>query len=101
MSRHDPKPSSLSTTNSSPTAAQPAKFTLDGKVVRPLGEENDQSFSLIKALDESQQKQAILGSQFRDLVLGPGQDGKTIVPEGVRVSTFNEKQKNLLLSLIR
>jgi hypothetical protein len=83
------------------TAAQPAKFTFEGKVLRPLGEENDQGFALINALDEMQKKQAILGSEFRDLVLGPLNDGKTIVPEGVKVSTFTEKQKSQLLSLIR
>jgi len=83
------------------TAAQPAKFTLDGKVVRPLGEETDQSLALINALDEAQRKQAILGAQFRDLVLGPGHEGKTLVPEGVKVATFDEKQRTLLLSLIR
>ena len=83
------------------TAAQPAKFTLDGKVVRPLGEENDQAFALINALDETQRKQAILGAQFRDLVLGPGHEGKTIMPEGVKAATFDEKQRTLLLGLIR
>ncbi len=83
------------------TAAQPARFTLDGKSLRALGEETDIAVSLINALDESQRKQAILGAQFRDLVLGPGQELKPLVPEGVKVSTFNEPQRTLLLSLIR
>src|SRR5437879_6237382 len=42
------------------TAAQPAKYTADGKTVRPLGAENDKAFGLINALDEGQRKQAIL-----------------------------------------
>ena len=42
------------------TAAQPAKYTVDGKTVRPLGAENDRAFALINALDEGQRKQAIL-----------------------------------------
>lgn len=83
------------------TAAQPARFEFEGKTIRPLGRENDLSFELINALDAAQQKQAILGAKFRDLVLGPGVDGKTIAPEGVKVSTFNEKQKQLLLDLVR
>ena len=83
------------------TATQPATFTLDGKMIRPLGGETDQAFALIHALDPTQRKQAILGAQFRDLVLGPGLDGKTIVPEGVKVATFNEQQRGLLLGLIR
>ena len=83
------------------TAAQPARFSLDGKNIRALGEETDLAFSLINALEESQRKQAVLGAKFRDLVLGPGQEIKPLVPEGVKVSTFNEKQRTLLLQLIR
>ncbi|MBL9167328.1 MAG: DUF3500 domain-containing protein [Verrucomicrobiales bacterium] len=83
------------------TAAQPAKFTWEGRTIRPLGAENDLSFELINALDDSQRKQAILGSEFRDLVLGPGQEGKKIVPEGVKVSTFTAKQRALLTDLIQ
>jgi hypothetical protein len=83
------------------TAAQPAKFTWEGKTIRPLGAENDLSFELINALDDSQRKQAILGSEFRDLVLGPGQEGKKIVPEGVKVSSFTAKQRALLTDLIQ
>ena len=68
------------------TAAQPAKYTVDGKTVRPLGAENDKAFALINALDEGQRKQAILTYRVADLVLGPGQDGnaQTLVPEARR-----------------
>jgi hypothetical protein len=65
------------------TAAQPAIYKVDGKTVRPLGAENDKAFALINALDEAQRKQAILNYKVADLVLGPGQDGKTIQPEGL------------------
>ena len=82
------------------TAAQPAKYTLNGKTVRPLGRENDKSFEMINALDETQKKQAILGARYRDLVLGPGHDGQTIAPEGVKVSAFTDAQKKILLDLI-
>ncbi len=64
------------------TGAQPALYTIDGKTVRPLGQESDKAFALLNALDEKQRKQAILSYRLADLVLGPGQDGKTIQPEG-------------------
>jgi hypothetical protein len=83
------------------TAAQPAKYTLNGKTVRPLGAENDKAFELINALDASQREAAIIGSVFRDVVLGPGRDGKQLAPEGVKVSTFNAAQKAQLLAVIR
>ena len=81
------------------TAAQPATYTLKGKTIRPLGAENDLAFQLINALDATQQSKAILGSRFRDLVLGPGQDGKTILPEGIRASALTPAQQALLLDL--
>jgi hypothetical protein len=82
------------------TGAQPALFTLNGKTVRPLGEESDKAMALLNALDESQRKQAILNYHVADLVLGPGQDGKTIVPEGLKASAMNEKQRAMLLDVI-
>lgn len=82
------------------TAAQPALFTLNGKTVRPLGQENDKAFALLNALDETQQKKAILDYRVADLVLGPGQDGKTIQPEGLKASAMNDQQRALLLDLI-
>jgi hypothetical protein len=82
------------------TGAQPALFTMDGKTVRPLGQESDQAVALLKALDEGQRKQAILNYRVADLVLGPGQDGKTIQPEGLKASGLNEKEQAMLLDLI-
>ena len=81
------------------TAAQPAKYTVDGKTVRPLGAENDKAFALINALDDGQRKQAILNYKVADLVLGPGQDGKTIQPEGIKASAMNAGQQAMLLDL--
>ena len=82
------------------TAAQPALYTLNGKTIRPLGQENDKAFALLAALDETQKKQAILNYRVADLVLGPGQDGKTIQPEGLKASAMNDKQRGMLLDVI-
>ena len=82
------------------TGAQPALYTSNGKTVRPLGQESDKALALLNALDENQRKQAILSYQLADLVLGPGQDGKTIVPEGLRASAMNAQQRAMLLELI-
>jgi hypothetical protein len=81
------------------TAAQPAKYTVEGKTVRPLGAENDKAFALVNALDEGQRKTAILTYKVADLVLGPGQDGKTIQPEGIKGSALNASQQAMLLDL--
>jgi uncharacterized protein DUF3500 len=83
------------------TGAQPATYSLEGRTVRPLGDENDRAFALMAALDDAQRKQAILGYNVSDLVLGPGQDGRTIQPEGLRASTMSAVQQTMLLDLVR
>jgi hypothetical protein len=82
------------------TGAQPASYSIEGRNVRPLGDENDKAFALINALSPDQRRQAILGVDVRNLVLGPGEDGKMIAPEGVKASTFNAAQRAQLLDLI-
>jgi hypothetical protein len=82
------------------TGAQPALYTSNGKTVRPLGQESDKALALLSALDENQRKQAILSYRLADLVLGPGQDGKTILPEGLKASAMSERQRAILLDLM-
>jgi len=82
------------------TGAQPALYTVKGKTVRPLGQESDRALALLSALDETQRRQAVLPYRVADLVLGPGQDGKTIQPEGLKASAMNDQQRAMLLDLI-
>src|SRR5579885_1931496 len=82
------------------TGAQPASFELNGKTVRPIGRESDKALALMQSLDEGQRKQAVLNYQVADLVLGPGQDGKKIVPDGLKASAMNARQQAMLLDLI-
>ncbi len=82
------------------TAAQPALYTENGKTIRPLGQENDKAFVLLSSLDSAQRAKAILNYRVADLVLGPGQDGKTIQPEGLKASAMNGKQRAMLLDLV-
>lgn len=82
------------------TGAQPAIFKVDGKTIRPLGRESDEALALLHSLDAKHRSQAVLNYKVADLVLGPGQDGKKISPEGLRVSSMDERQRALLLQLI-
>ena len=81
------------------TGAQPAIYELEGQTVRPLGGESDKAFALVGSLDPAQRKQAVLGFQMRDLVLGPGRDGQMIQPEGIKGSALTEPQREMLLDL--
>lgn len=53
-------------------------YSIEGRTIRPLGDENDKAFALMNALSSDQQKQALLGCEVRNIVLGPGTDGKMI-----------------------
>jgi uncharacterized protein DUF3500 len=83
------------------TGTQPASYSVDGRTIRPLGDENDKAFALINALNADQQKQAILAYEVRNIVLGPGADGKTIAPEGIRASALTSAQRAMLVDLVR
>ena len=80
------------------TGTQPPGSASGEGWVRPLGQENDRAFELIDALNAEQQNRPSSAIEVRDLVLGPGTDGKTIAPEGVRASGFTPAQRKLCCS---
>ncbi|HZZ80065.1 MAG TPA: DUF3500 domain-containing protein [Gemmataceae bacterium] len=82
------------------TGTQPDSFTRAGKTVRPLGPENDLAFRLVNQLDADQKKQAVLGAKPKNLVLGPGQDNKTIAPEGLKCKVLDKAQRATLMELV-
>jgi hypothetical protein len=83
------------------TGAQPTLFKRDGKDVRPLGQEIDAGFQLINALDDKQKARAVLGDRPQgELLLGPGRDGRTIDPQGIKGSALNAEQQAMLLDVI-
>ncbi len=80
--------------------AQPASYESAGTSSEPLCGETTKAFALVDALDASQQDAAILDTAVTEIVLGAGQDGKTLAQEGVQASTFTDAQKQLLLDLV-
>jgi hypothetical protein len=82
------------------TGAQPDAFTRNGQTVRPLGAENDLAFKLVNMLNAEQRQHAVLGAKPKNLLLGPGHDGQTIRPEGLKCASFNEDQRAVLLDLV-
>jgi hypothetical protein len=81
--------------------AQPATYTFEGREIRPLGRESDRAFELVNGLDAGQRSKAVLNYRVADLVLGPGQDGRTIQPEGLPASSLSPAQQAILLDIIR
>lgn len=56
--------------------------------------------TLFASLDATEQQAAVRGSSAIDLVLGPGQDGKTIASEGLVASKMTSDQQAALLKVI-
>ncbi|CAN5259549.1 hypothetical protein BH24ACT19_BH24ACT19_03520 [soil metagenome] len=71
---------------------QPSEYTLDDL--------NDLAFELINALGPEQQEEATLDYELSDVVLGPGEDGRTLEPEGIPASELDADQQALLLDLV-
>jgi hypothetical protein len=82
------------------TGAQPTTYMFDRRTVRPLGGELDKGLAVMNALTPAQQREAMLDAKFADMVLGPGDDGKVLQPEGVRAAGFDARQQQLLLDLV-
>jgi hypothetical protein len=74
---------------------------VEGREIRPLGKEQDKAFALINGLDAAERGQAILPYRVSDLVLGPGQDGRVIQPEGLRASALSAAQQTTLWEIVR
>lgn len=80
--------------------AQPATFDEDGNEVRPLGTIESDAYAVLASLDADQQGAAVLGSNLIDLVLGAGEDGRTIESQGIAGADLTDEQQQLLLTLI-
>ncbi|MCJ2049470.1 DUF3500 domain-containing protein [Methylobacterium sp. J-070] len=82
------------------TGCLPAIYEEDGKRVRALAAENDKAFALLDTLDKQQRGWAIIGHPVSELALGPGRDGETMLPVGVKGSTLTSRQRDMLFDLI-
>lgn len=80
--------------------AQPMEYDSNGTAVRVLGDIEDEAFALVNSLDATSRAKAVLGSSPIDLVLGPGQDGRTIQAEGLPGSAMSAEQQSAFLQLI-
>ena len=80
---------------------QPAAFSdARGTTVRPLGDIERDAFALMSWLDADQQRAATLAKRPADVVLGPGEDGKKIAPEGLPAARMSDDQRAALMRLI-
>jgi hypothetical protein len=82
------------------TGCLPAIYTENGKTIRVLAAENDKAFALVDTLDDQQRAQVMIDHPVSELALGPGHDGETMSPVGLRGSALSVKQQGMLFDLI-
>lgn len=82
------------------TGGEPLKFSLDGQPIYIVEEEAVQAAALLANLTDEQRTAAVVSEERVDLVLGPGQDGKTLQPEGISGADLDNVQKVQFLELI-
>jgi Protein of unknown function (DUF3500) len=83
------------------TGGQPLKYTKDGKAINILEQEVKEANAMLESLDAAQRGKVVISSKITNLVLGPGQDGKTLQPEGLPGSAMTAAQKTKFLALIK
>lgn len=86
------------------TGGQPIRATQNGQtvtLVQKVPQEVRDASALLQSLTAAQKAKAVISTGRIDLVLGPGQDGKTLQPEGLPGSSMTAAQKAQLLALIK
>ena len=82
------------------TGGEPLRIEYEGAPVTIAVEENVAATALLDSLDADRRAAAIRGEEAIDLVLGPGEYGTTIAPEGVRGADLTDAQRALLEDVI-
>ena len=86
------------------TGGEPIRVSFNGKtytLVPNVPVEAQAAFALLQSLTPAQRAKAVVSTTRTDLVLGPGQDGKTLQPEGLPGSAMTSAQKTQFLALIK
>ena len=82
------------------TGGQPVRFTWEGEAIDIVVDEVTAAAALMASLDEAQREAVVVSDERSDLVLGPGEDGRTLQPEGLLAADMTDEQRSLLLALI-
>lgn len=82
------------------SGGQPLVFDVDGRAIELVQDEVTAANAFMDSLSDDQLDQAVVSSTMATLVLGPGQDGKTLAAEGLFAADLDNTQKALLVDLI-
>lgn len=82
------------------TGGQPLTIDFEGRKTYITKRELDAAHALLASLDADQKKAAVRGDERIDLILGPGEYGTTLAPEGISGAKLDAAQKLLLLAVV-
>ncbi|MBY5775020.1 DUF3500 domain-containing protein [Rhizobium leguminosarum] len=83
------------------TGGQPLTITYDGEETFITRQETAAAQAFLDGLTDRQRKTAIRGDRPINLLLGPGNYGTVLAPEGIRGRDLSVEQKSLLVDVIR
>lgn len=95
----------LQTTTPYFLGVEPQTFTLSGTTYTPLAAQRNGMFNLINSFNATQLTAAKLSASFNDVLLGPGQDARSLFPtgatgRGILAASLTTAQKDLLKTAI-
>ena len=82
------------------TGGQPLSIAYEGQDVHVTADETAAAQALMGGLSGAQRAQAIRGDEPISLLLGPGEPGTVLAPEGIRGSDLDGAQEALLADVI-
>ncbi|HEY0426395.1 MAG TPA: DUF3500 domain-containing protein [Pyrinomonadaceae bacterium] len=76
-------------------------FTQNGRENNPMKQEQETFAAMLGALDENEQKTAMLGQTFTDIIAGPQKDKNfPSAPSGIRVGNLSREKQALVVKAI-
>lgn len=82
------------------TGGEPLRIDMDDETVYITEKETMAAQAFMDSLSTDQKAEAIRGSNAINLLLGPGEFGTTVAPEGIRGADLTDTQRALLLDVI-
>jgi hypothetical protein len=82
------------------TGGQPLHITFEGDEVHITERELTAAQTFMDSLSEGQRNDAVRGNRPINLLLGPGEYGTVVAPEGISAADLTDEQKALLLDVI-
>ena len=83
------------------TGTQPASYSVDGRTIRPLGDENDKAFALVNALTRISRSRPSSATRSATSCSVPAPTARRSRPKASAHRAFTPAQRAMLVDLVR